>query len=484
MIEKHKLIKLLESHFEKYLVQDSYEVKIIKAAKLLTCTRFDIAFKLLYLEMRNKNTLFAKEFYKEQIRAFSLGRFTEPGNEEKNNVDKFFEEFDKTFEDIRINGFDGSKTLIPLSKNSSIANGSHRVASALYLDKDVECVHINTANHIYNYKFFYNRNISSGTLDTVATKFVEYVDNLHIAFIWPTAKGYDEKIEEIIPSIVYRKNVKLNPNGAHNLLSQIYYGEEWLGSVENNFRGSQGKLVECFKNFEAVRIIAFQAESLDEVLTIKDKVRGIFNIGKHSIHITDTKEEAIRVAKIVFNDNSIHFLNNAKPNKYISTHQKIDKFKSFVKANDLDFKDILIDSSLVLSCYGLREARDVDYICDGCFISKKFKGIDCHGKELSYHDNTKQELIYNPDNYFYFNDVKFISFFKLFEMKANRSEKKDQNDCRMMSAMLKGSKVKELLASLFQNIFYWRLKFKSHAILFLKKIGLYNLVRYIFRIIK
>jgi hypothetical protein len=190
------------------------------------------------------------------------------------------------------------------------------------------------------------------------------------------------------------------------------------------------------------------------------------------------------VARVVFNDNSIHFLNNSKPNKYISTHQKIDKFKSFVNANDLDFKDILIDSSLVLSCYGLREARDVDYICDGCFISKKFKGIDCHDKELSYHDNTKQELIYNPGNYFYFNDVKFISFFKLFKMKANRSEKKDQNDCRMMSALLKGSKVKELLASLFQNIFYWRLKFKSHVIFFLKKTGLYNLVRYIFRIIK
>tara|TARA_B100000900_G_scaffold279812_1_gene239368 strand:- start:1225 stop:2679 length:1455 start_codon:yes stop_codon:yes gene_type:complete len=483
MIEKHKLIKLLEPHFEKYLVEDSYEVKTIKAKKLLTCTRFDIAFKLLYLEMLGRNVLFAKDFYKEQIRAFSLGRFTEPGNEEKNSIEKFFEEFDKTFEDINTNGFDSSRSLVPLSKNGSIANGAHRIASALYLDKQVECVHLDMGNHVYDYKFFYNRNVSGSILDAVATKFVEYADNLHIAFIWPTAKGHDEEIEKIIPNIVYRKDVSLNPNGAHNLLSQIYYGEEWLGSEDDNFRGSQAKLIECFQSFEAVKVIAFQAESLDEVLTIKDKVRDVFNIGKHSIHITDTKEEAIRVARVVFNDNSIHFLNNAKPNKYISTHQKIDKFKSFVKANDLDFKDILIDSSLVLSCYGLREARDVDYICDGCFISKKFKGIDCHDEELSYHDNTKQELIYNPCNYFYFNDIKFISFFKLFKMKTNRLETKDQNDLRMMSALLKGSKVRELLASLSQNIFYWRLKFKSHVILFLKKTGLYDLVRYIFRTI-
>ena len=459
-------------------------MKTIKATKLLTCTRFDIAFKLLYLEMLGKDVLFAKDFYKEHIRAFSLGRFSEPGNEEKNSIEKFYEEFDKTFEDINTNGFDGRKSLVPLSKNGSIANGAHRIASALYLDKEVDCVCLDMANHVYDYKFFYNRNVSVSILDAVATKFVEYADNLHIAFIWPTAKGHDEEIEKIIPNIVYRKDVSLNPNGAHNLISQIYYGEEWLGSVGDNFRGSQGKLIECFQTFEAVKVIAFQAESLDEVLTIKDKVRDVFNIGKHSIHITDTKEEAIRVARLVFNDNSIHFLNNAKPNKYISTHQKIDKFKSFVKANDLDFKDILIDSSLVLSSYGLREARDVDYICNGCFISNKFKGIDCHDEELSYHDDTKQELIYNPGNYFYFNDVKFISFCKLFKMKANRSEKKDQNDLRMMSALLKGSKVKELLASLLQNIFYWRLKFKSHVIILLKKAGLYNLVRYIFRVIK
>ena len=483
-MNREQLKYLIEPHFQKDLSFESYDVEKIQSRSLLTNTRFDLAFKLLYLEMSTRKVKFAKGLYEDHIRAFSFGKFQEPGNAEKNNIDAFIIEFDKVFKDIKVNGFDGDISLIPLSNNGSIANGAHRVASAIYLDKDIYSVKIDTLDDIYDYNFFYKRNVPTQFLDVAATEFIEYSNNIYIALIWPTAKGYDEEIEKIIPNIVYRKDVRLNPNGAHNLLSQIYYGEEWLGCVEDNFRGSQGKLVECFKNFEAVRFIAFQAESIDEVLTIKDKVRGIFNIGKHSIHITDTKEEAIRVARVVFNDNSIHFLNNAKPNKYISTHQKIDKFKSFVKANNLDFKDILIDSSLVLSCYGLREARDVDYICDGCFISKKIKGIDCHDNELSYHDTTKQELIYNPANYFYFNDVKFISFLKLFEMKANRSEQKDQNDCRMMSAMLKGSKVKKLLALLFQNIFYWRLKFKSYVTVFLKKIGLYNLFRYIFRIIK
>ncbi len=476
---------LLEPHFKKYLVHDSYGSKIIKAKKLLTCTRFDIAFKLFFIEMKDRDVMFAKEFYKEHIRAFSLGRFTEPGNEEKDSIEKFFEEFDKTFEAIKANGFDSSKTLIPLSKNGSIANGAHRVASALYLDKNVECVQVETVDHIYNYKFFYNRNVPSSILDAVATKFVEYADNLHMAFIWPTARGRDKEIEKIIPNIVYRKDVSLNPNGAHNLLSQIYCGEEWIGSSADNFRGSQGKLIECFKNLEAVRVIAFQAETLDEVLTIKDKIRDIFNIGKHSIHITDTKEESIRVARVVFNDNSVHFLNHAKPNRYLSTHVKISAFKKFLVENSLNVDDVLLDSSIVLSSYGVREAKDIDFFCfDNDKIIREFDYINIHDEELKNHQESKQELIYNPKNYFYFDDLKFISFAQLYKMKSNRAEQKDKNDCKIMEALIDNDDFKKLLNQLKQKLFYKKMKIRHKLIKLLQAIGLYGFIRNLYRITK
>ena len=473
-----KLLKLIEPHFEKDLTQDSYETKRIKVKELLTHTRFDLAFKLLYLEMMGRNIKFAKDIYKEHIRAFSLGKFTEPGSEEKNSIDRFEEEFHKTFKDINMNGFDSSKTLIPLSKDGSIANGAHRVASAIYLGKDVECVQIDTANHIYDYKFFYSRNVSSEMLDVVATKFVEYADNIHVAFVWPTAQGYDEKIEKVIPNIVYRKEMTLNPNGAHNLLSQIYYGEEWLGSVEDDFKGSKGKLVECFKNFDPVRVIAFQTDSLDEVLKIKDKVRDIFNVGKHSIHVTDTKEEAIRVARVIFNDNSIHFLNYAKPNRYISTHKKIEKFKDFVNKNKLDPNNMLLDASIILSAYGLREAKDTDFFCfDNSKVLNKFEDINIHDEELKYYQDEKNELIYNPKNYFYFNDLKFVSFNQLYKMKKNRAEEKDRNDCKMMEALIENNGFKTLVNKWKQNFYYGKIKVKMNLIKFLKNIGLYEVIK-------
>ena len=485
MVKKTNLLKLIEPHFENYLVKDSYEVKTMKSKNLLTHIRFDLAFKLLYLEMKDKDVKFAKEIYIEHIRAFTLGKFTEPGNDDKNSIDTFLEEFDKTFEDIKTNGFDSSKTLIPLSQNGSIVNGAHRVASAMYLGKEVECVQIETGNNKYDYQFFYSRNVSRDILDTVATKFVEYADNVYIAIVWPTAVGHDEEIEKIIPNIVYRKNIDLNPNGAHNLISQIYYGEEWLGSVEDNFRGSQNKLLECFKYFDPLRVIAFQAYSLDQVLKIKNKIRDIFDVGKHSIHITDTKEEAIRTARIVFNDNSVHFLNYAKPNKYISTHRKIDTFKEFINANTLNSNDVLLDSSIILSAYGLREAKDTDYFCyDNSKIKVEFDDINIHDEELKYYGENKNDMIYNQKFYFYFNEIKFISFTQLYKMKTNRDEEKDKNDCKMMKALIENNKFKELLNKFKQSIYYQRIKLRIYFFYILKKTRLYNIIRSVYRVLK
>ena len=248
MIKKDRLIKLIEPHFIKDLVFDNYKIKTIKATKLLTHNRFDIAFKLIYLELREKNLALAKEIYKDHIRAFTLNKFTEPGNKDKNSLVKFIADFENTFHDIKINGFDNNKSILPLSKDNSIANGAHRISSSIFLNKSVNVVNINSDNHNYNYKFFYNRNVPGLFLDFAAEKFVEYSNSVYIAFVWPTAKGYDKELEKLIPSIVYRKEISLNITGAHNLLSQIYYGEKWLGNFNNNFKEQNASITINFSH--------------------------------------------------------------------------------------------------------------------------------------------------------------------------------------------------------------------------------------------
>lgn len=479
------LYKLIEKHFHSSLEGVFPLIKKVDARNLLTHTRFDLAFKLLYLELLDKNVKFAKEAYREHIRAFSLGSFKEPGQEDKNSIDKFYQSFTATFNDIKSNGFDASKSIVPLSINGSITNGAHRVASAIFLDQEVEYVSLETSDHVYDYKFFYSRNVNQELLDLAATKFVHYADNAYIAFVWPTAVGHDAELEYIIPNIVYRKDVKLSPNGAHNLLSQIYYAEPWLGSVDNNFSGTKSKLVECFKTFDNVRVITFQAKSLDEVLQIKERVRKLFNVGKHSIHITDTKEEAVRVTRIMFNDNSIHFLNYAQPNKYRSTHAKLEKFRKFLVKNKISNQDIVLDSGIVLSLYGFREASDIDYLASDKFIIDiNEEELEYHDEELEYHDEEKAELIYNPKFYFYFNNIKFISFNQIYRMKKNRADQKDINDYRLMESIIENNRFKEIKSKIRQNIYYGKIKFRYNIIRLLKDIGLYQNVKNVYKGLK
>lgn len=479
------ILGLIDPHLYKYLEKFEYEILEIKAKNFLSHNRFDLAIKLIYLEMINNNVSFSEKIYKKHIHALTNGKFKEYGNSDKNSFNKFIKVFQQIFKDIKTNGFNSSKSIIPLSKNFLLENGSHRVACAIYFDMYVKCIHLNKIDQIYDYNFFYNRNVSVDILDAAAIKFAEYSDNLFIAFIWPTAQGYEKQINNIIPNIVYRKNIKLNPNGAHNLLSQIYNEEKWLGNEKDNFKGSRGKLVETFKNFNPVRVLAFQADSLESVLNIKQKLRTIFKVGKHSVHITDTKNQAMRIARLIFNDNNIHFLNYARPNKFISTHLKIKKFKKFLLKNNLDEKDVLIDSSLVLSCYGLREARDIDFLCiNNNKIKYEIEDINIHDEVLPFYKVSKQELIYNQKYFFYFSDLKFMSFKQIYNLKSSRGEKKDFNDLSLMKSMNSRNLFKKYFLKFKQNYLFFKIKVYVKTIHFLKIIRLHSFLKKILYLFK
>ena len=477
-----ELERLIEPHLFNDLTEDEYKVEKVVSTELLKWSRLDIAFKLMFLDNKAKGK-FVKEIYEKHIKAFTFGSFVEYGSLNKNSSEKYIESFHKTFNDIKNNGFEKEKSVLPLSINQSILNGAHRLASAIYLKKKVDCVFLDLEDQIYDYKFFATRHLSEDILEIAVSKFIEYSDNTHIAFIWPTAQGFDEDIENLIPNIIYRKEVKLNRNGARNLLSQIYYGEDWLGDADNDFNGSNGKLVECFKTFDPIRVIAFQEENLEKALVIKYRIRDVFKIGKHSIHITDTKEEAIRTSRIIFNDNSIHFLNYAKPNKYKSTHIKIAKFKEFLNDNKIENDKVIVDSSLILSAYGLREAVDTDYLMDDtCNFESEVPLINSHDESLEWYKKLKNELIYNPNHYFYFNDIKFVSFSLLYSMKKKRGEVKDKNDCKMMDALIEDNRIKKIFSKLNQDLFYFKVKNKTRFMKLFRMLGVYRIARWFYRL--
>lgn len=485
-MSKEMLKGKIESFLYLKLNSLKYEISSIDARNLLTANRFDLGLKLAYLSYRNLLPELATEIYKHDIRSQTLGKFEEFGNEEKSSFEIYVDHFNNTFNDIDENGFDENKTLIPLSNNGSILNGAHRVSSAIFLGKDVACVQTELDEITPNYQYFIDRNVPENILDIGAISFCDHAKNTYLAFLWPSGRDNYGQTESLFPNVVYKKNITLNSNGGLNLLIELYKHMDWVGSADKDFPGAHQKLMECFTDFEKFKIILFQCESLDKVQEIKKQVRDINKIGFSSVHITDTKEEVNRVSRLVFNQNGLHFLNYAKPYKFASSIQMVESL--FPLGKDL-LESLVLDGSMTLSIYGLRSARDIDYLSDmGVFVPKGNFELESHDSQLEFHRVGKHELIYNPKYHFEYLGVKFVSFKQTYDFKKNRNELKDKNDCEMMTSLIEKNSFRFFVAIFKQKVLYKKLIIKSRLRSFiltvLKKTGTYELIRSIYRKLK
>ena len=456
-----------------------------EAADLLTANRFDLAFKLAFLKYREVNAELSQTIYWHDIRSQTLGRFEEYGNPEKNNFDVYVSDFRKTLADLQENSFDETRTLIPLSSNGRILNGAHRLACAIFSEETVVGVDTGLPDVSPDYRYFLERNVPPTIMDIAADTFCDFGKNLYLAFLWPSGRGNYEVTRGAFENIVYEKMLTLTPNGGLNLLIELYKHMDWVGSADQGYTGAQKKLVECFTDFKPFSVILFQCDSLEKVREIKQKVRDVNAIGFSSIHITDTREEVSRVASLIFNECGVHFLNYGKPYTYRSTIERLEALRG-LSASALE--NLVVDGSMTLALYGVREARDVDYlsVCDTSSLAEGLSfDFEEHDSQLVYHGVSKEELIYNPEFYFKYSGVKFVAFDQSFKFKKRRGEGKDIVDCEVMQSSIEGFSAAMVAARVKQYFFYWRVVLKNRSIVIglalLRSTGTYETARRIIR---
>ena len=477
-VSKIDLKNKIEDHIHRNLDEGEYEIHSIQANNLFKNNTFDLAFKLFYLEFFKKNINLARDVYYSHIKAYNFFKIKEYGNKNKSSLEIFEKSFIKTFKSINKDQFNSEVSIVPLSQNGNYLNGSHRISIAGYLNKKINVLDTKSEEFItYDYNFFYKRAVPVDIIEKSLKSYLNYLEGVHIAFIWPSALGKNDDINKIIKNRIYYKEIVFNAKGAHNLLAEVYKDQKWIGNSKNNYNGTIGKLKECFKNINSpTRIIVFQEENKSALLKIKEKIRKIFKIEKHSIHITDTKEEVKEIAKLIFNKNGIHFLNNAKPYNYNKTESKIIEFKKHLELKKINQDDIVISGSFVLETYGLREARDIDYITK---INKKENNLI-----MMNYESKKEDLIYNDDNFFEFNGLKFISFNETYKMKLFRNESKDQTDVSLMKSFLKDDTFSVLKNRVKQNFYFTTIYFKVILIKTLKMIKLHRPIKLIAQFLK
>lgn len=273
--------------------------------------------------------------------------------------------------------------------------------------------------------------------DTMALKFCEESPDSHVLFLYPSAIGYENEVEEILKTyaeIVHKKYVSFTEKGGLNFLLTAYEND---GFTLNN-KSLHRKACLCFpkkvlKNNPA-RVYLLQCESLELMRQCKTEIRALFNIAKHSVHSTDTHEEAIILARALFNDNSVQCLNHRHIISFPLFDECFKSYRNWLKYNVDKSKWFCADAEAVMAVYGLRDSDDFGYLCSQEGIPDfGIPGITNHGSQAGCYPCSLEDILSEPENHFFYKGVKFCSLSVAKKMKEQRNVARDANDIQLIA---------------------------------------------------
>ena len=359
---------------------EEFDVEFVEAQQFLRSERLDLISKLLYIDCREKGKQdeFIEDLYGEFIKAFSSGTYIEPGTESKNSLEKYFESFNDLIDNIKENGFQVEKSVVPVGENGSILDGSHRTAIAIYFGLKLPIIRIPKISKNYNYLYFRDKGMEEKYLDYSVMKYIEMSKHCYVACLWPRARGRNKinEAEQLLyksTNIVYEKKVKFNYNGIRQFMIHIYGHQPWAGTLENNYSGIPLKAKSCYRIGSYTKIFILDGSTLEEIIKVKSKIRDIFKVENHSVHITDTKQEAVEASRILLNENSIDFLN------YGNITKPYELVKYILNNADKHNKELL-SPTVVKTMYELKK-DNLNITQDNCWI---YRDEEIDVKEYGY----------------------------------------------------------------------------------------------------
>ena len=152
--------------------ENEMNIYSVKAINLLSPVNYDIFIKYLYL--KNIDNDYIKKMYLNHIKIFN--NYKEPDGSKKNKTD-FLNSTKKLVLDFE-NGFDSSKSIVPISNQNIIIDGSHRIALSIIKNQKLSCIKFDTEDLLFDFRFFQKRGFSQEYLDLVGFSIIELVDNI------------------------------------------------------------------------------------------------------------------------------------------------------------------------------------------------------------------------------------------------------------------------------------------------------------------
>ena len=400
-------------------------IKIIYSEYFLGITPTNFNKLIYYLHLKKWNNFKASDSYKK--------KFSDYENE-----------FKKTILSIKKKGFSDKETLIPVDKNNQIIDGSHRLGASIVLNKKISVVKFLVNSPSVTFERFINdfnfkKNIY--LVDYLVFNYKKYNKDLRFFTLFPIRnRKFDKNCLKIINQygeIILTKSFQVkNIVNAFNIFRIFYEGSDWIGNINNKFKGAMWKAETCFgKSNGIIDVVLFnpykkEYSTVAHLKMMKEQIRKLYEINFHSIHSSDDHDETLRYSKIFFHSNTKLILQNRK-GKFFN---KLELVLEELLKSKIDPSQFVFSGSAVMGALGLREPKDFDI-----FHTENFKipnYISSHNNQIKYFKQKINELIYNPKKYFYYMGFKFLDPKLILGMKINRNKEKqnskDQNDIKIL----------------------------------------------------
>lgn len=318
------------------LTEDSCIEKVVDARLLLTPSRFDLFAKLYYIRNKDNDKENALLVYNNHIKAFNPD-LREPGREDKKSYFDFLSAFDIIIETFKDAEFDNKLSLVPITEDNIILDGSHRVAALAYWGKKVCVVLCKGIKQKcdFNYLYFKNRGLSWSTMDKIALEMLEWIPNMHVACLWPAMRDKSIAVDYIKSKfeIAYEKKISVNLKSLEFFIAYIYKSQTWVTHKEYIL----DKAINCYGRGGYILFLFFTSSIQAEVLQVKDNIRSIYKIEKHSIHVTDNCAETKDIGRYILDQDALESWNSRSG--FSSIQEKIcERIYYFKKVQLLQLK--------------------------------------------------------------------------------------------------------------------------------------------------
>jgi hypothetical protein len=415
------------------------------ALDLLTAQRIDVTAKYLYCKHYLKGSVprYIKQLYLHHLKV--LNNFYEEGKftgEYTISAEKFIKKFNHLIDDVNLHGFLQEISNIWIDKQGNLINGAHRLATCLCLgiSPTTEIKPEKYGQKVIDYNYLQNKKdfVSSGLRSEYAKRmvleFIHLKPTSYSLTMFPVASNKFPEVEKLVETsgeIIYKTSFEPSELGAFNLIETLYRNEPWLGKKESDFKGIRAKQAACFTKKGKVTVYFIDVKSHREVLKLKQHIRSLFTLDKHSCHINDTHVQSVRIAETVLNPNGLLWLNKRQSLDMPNFSTLFVDFRKWTNHQHIDLDDVCVGGSGVLALYGLRDCQDIDFIHANKKIAST-KQFGSHNKYLEMYGVSLEEILHNPKYHLYYEGVKFMKLDLVANMKRSRKEKKDFEDLKLI----------------------------------------------------